>query len=97
MSITIFMTRKDFLKMCGILGIALPFQAALASCDDEPSIPFTGKVVIIGAGAGGLAAAYLLQQKGIDFIVLEASSTYGGRMRINTDLQIFQFRLEQNG
>jgi monoamine oxidase len=87
------MTRKDFLKMCGILGITLPFQAALASCDDEPSIPFTGKVVIIGAGAGGLAAAYLLQQKGIDFIVLEASSTYGGRMRINTDFADFPIPL----
>jgi monoamine oxidase len=79
--------------MCGILGIALPFQSSLISCSDVPEIPFTGKVMIIGAGAGGLAAAYLLQQKGIDFEILEASSSYGGRMKINTDFADFPIPL----
>lgn len=43
-------------------------------------IPFTGKVIIIGAGAAGLYAGYLLKTKGIDFEILEASATYGGRL-----------------
>ncbi|MCB0509594.1 MAG: FAD-dependent oxidoreductase, partial [Bacteroidetes bacterium] len=33
-----------------------------------------------GAGAAGLYAGYLLQAKGIDFTILEASNTHGGRL-----------------
>ena len=39
------------------------------------------KVIVVGAGAAGLTAAYLLTQKGIDVEILEASSIYGGRMK----------------
>lgn len=35
---------------------------------------------MIGAGAAGLYAGSLLKARGIDFTVLEASGTYGGRM-----------------
>lgn len=89
------MTRKEFIKMCGLLGIAVPFSSALSSCgsDDAPAGDFTGNVLIIGAGAGGLAAGYLLAQQGIDFQILEASSVYGGRMRINTDFADFPIPL----
>lgn len=37
-------------------------------------------VVIIGAGASGLYAAWLLTQKGVDFAVLEARAKTGGRI-----------------
>jgi len=46
-------------------------------------------VIIIGAGAGGLSSGYLLNQQGIDFQILEASSVYGGRMKINSDFADF--------
>ncbi len=42
---------------------------------------FTGRVIVIGAGAAGLAAAYFLERAGIDFTVFEAGSTVGGRMK----------------
>jgi monoamine oxidase len=89
------MTRKEFVKICGVLGIGLPMQTALVSCgSDEPAKPaFDGKVIIIGAGAGGLSAGYLLQQQGTDFEILEASSVYGGRMRVNTDFADFPIPL----
>jgi monoamine oxidase len=95
------MTRVEFIKMCGILGISIPFQSTLMSCgSDEPvdnidtnTTPFSGKVIIIGAGAGGLSAGYLLQQQGIDFEILEASSVYGGRMKIDTDFADFPIPL----
>jgi len=89
------MTRIEFIKMCGILGVSIPFQTVLTSSnkDDENNIEFSGKVIIIGAGAGGLSAGYLLQQQGIDFEILEASSIYGGRMRINTDFTDFPIPL----
>lgn len=81
--------------MCGILGISIPLQASLISCTKEDSSEntFSGKVIIIGAGAGGLSAGYLLQQQGIDFEILEASSIYGGRMRINTNFADFPIPL----
>lgn len=41
---------------------------------------FQGKVIIVGAGAAGLHAAYVLKSKGIDFQILEASANYGGRL-----------------
>lgn len=40
----------------------------------------SAKVLVIGAGIGGLAAAYWLCQRGYDVEVLEASSRPGGRM-----------------
>ncbi len=38
-------------------------------------------VVIIGAGLSGLACAYHLKKAGVDFTILEASSSVGGRVR----------------
>jgi monoamine oxidase len=89
------MTRKEFVKICGILGVGLPLQASVLSCNKDGGIDikFSGKVIIIGAGAGGLSAGYLLQQQGVDFEILEASSIYGGRMRINTDFADFPIPL----
>lgn len=89
------MTRKEFTKICGLFGIGLPFQSLLSSCekDDDISTPFSGKVIIIGAGAGGLSAGYFLNQQGTEFQILEASSIYGGRMRINKDFADFPIPL----
>lgn len=72
-------------------------QSVLSSCrekgnnNNEPT--FSGKVIIIGAGAGGLSAGYLLQQHGIAFEIVEASAVYGGRMRINTEFANFPIPL----
>jgi lysine-specific histone demethylase 1B len=41
---------------------------------------FQGKVLIIGAGAAGLFAGYILKSTGIEFQILEASPSYGGRL-----------------
>ncbi|MCB0515033.1 MAG: FAD-dependent oxidoreductase [Chitinophagales bacterium] len=89
------MNRKEFIKICGLFGIGLSFQNVLLSCnkDKNTSMPFSGKVIIIGAGAGGLSAAYFLKQQGTDFEILEASSAYGGRMKINTDFADFPIPL----
>ena len=77
------MTRKEFLKICGLFGISIPIPSMLTACNKEPLAPssFKGSVLIIGAGAAGMAAGYILAQKGIDFQIVEASTTYGGRMK----------------
>lgn len=80
--------------MCGILGVGLPLQASISSCGKEPNIiDSPTKVIIIGAGAGGLSAGYLLSQLGIDFQILEASSGHGGRMKRTIDFADFPIPL----
>ncbi len=79
------MNRRKFLKQTTLLsigGLLLP-SALLSSCRPDglfegPS--FQGKVLIIGAGAAGLYAGYILKSKGIDFQILEAAPNYGGRI-----------------
>ena len=42
------------------------------------------KVIIVGGGNAGLAAAYELHKAGIPYTVLEATNHYGGRLTTNT-------------
>ncbi|MEO1021965.1 MAG: NAD(P)/FAD-dependent oxidoreductase [Bacteroidota bacterium] len=86
------MTRKEFINLCGLLGISIPLQGTLTSCTQDENASesdFSGSVLIIGAGAAGLTAGYLLNQRGIDVRVLEASSVYGGRMKRTMDFVDF--------
>ena len=48
-------------------------------------------VVVVGAGAAGLTAGYRLWQRGVDFTIVEASRTHGGRMK--RDLRFADFPL----
>ncbi|MEM9849374.1 MAG: FAD-dependent oxidoreductase [Bacteroidota bacterium] len=86
------MTRKEFIQMCGVLGVGMPLSTTLGACSKMPLAP-SDKVLIIGAGAAGMSAAYLLRQANVNFEVLEASSTYGGRMKTNKDFADFPIPL----
>jgi monoamine oxidase len=88
------MTRKAFIKACGVLGIGFSQTTLLASCEDNNVSPkFSGSVLIIGAGVAGLSAAYLLEQQGISYQILEASATYGGRIKITNSFTDFPIPL----
>jgi lysine-specific histone demethylase 1B len=79
------MKRRNFLKnslFATAGGLFLP-SALLQSCRKNTlfeEVSYDGNVLIIGAGAAGLYAGYVLQSKGIDFQILEASGRYGGRL-----------------
>jgi monoamine oxidase len=79
------MERRHFIKqstLFSIGGLLIPSNF-LSSCRKEillEDINYGGKVIIIGAGAAGLYAGYILKSKGIDFEILEASNSIGGRM-----------------
>ncbi|MEM7539854.1 MAG: FAD-dependent oxidoreductase [Chloroflexota bacterium] len=88
------MNRRDFIKLCSVLGISIPFQPFINGWNiGGKSTRFSGSVIIIGAGAGGMASGYLLAQQGIDFQILEASPTYGGRMKRTTTFADFPIPL----
>lgn len=70
-------SRRNFLKQTAILSSGLIIgNHALANFH----LPKKPKVLIIGAGFSGLAAAYALYKKNIDFVILEARSRMGGRV-----------------
>lgn len=79
------MNRRTFIRQTGLATAGftlLPFW--LSSCKKEVlknRSGFSGKVLIVGAGVSGLYAASLLEQYGIPYEILEASSNYGGRIR----------------
>jgi len=79
------MDRRHFIKQTTLLsmgGLLIP-SSFLSSCRKDilfEEISYGGKVLIIGAGAAGLYAGYVLKSKGINFQILEASSQYGGRL-----------------
>ena len=90
------MNRRAFVQACAALGGSLPFFNLLgcASEGDEGlywdfDVAFEGKVVIIGAGAAGLAAGYMLDRYGIAFEILEAAQEIGGRVRRASDFVDF--------
>jgi monoamine oxidase len=88
------MNRREFIKMCGLVGLSLPLSSVMAACGSaDRQANDTEPVIIIGAGAAGLSAGYLLQQKGIAFQILEATSNYGGRMKRTTEFANFPIPL----
>ncbi len=66
----------------------LPKETAL-----QKTYNYNGKVIIVGAGAAGLAAAKVLEENNIDYKILEASDRYGGRLKKNTTLADFPIDL----
>ncbi|MCA9837288.1 MAG: FAD-dependent oxidoreductase [Trueperaceae bacterium] len=86
------MTKREFLKLCGILGLSFPLQSVLSQ-SDKSEASFSGEVIIIGAGAAGLSAGYLLAQRGIKFRILEASSNFGGRLKRTLEFADFPIPL----
>ncbi|MEM9862451.1 MAG: FAD-dependent oxidoreductase [Myxococcota bacterium] len=81
--------RRGMLKALAALGLG-PF----AGCGNgRGTLPTGAKVAVLGAGAGGLSAGYMLAQRGVDFEIFEASSTYGGRMKRTTEFVDFPIPL----
>jgi len=62
----------------------LPEETAL-----HKTYNYEGKVIIVGAGASGLAAAKVLERNDIDYVILEATDRYGGRLKKDTTLADF--------
>lgn len=83
------MKRREFIEnsFLAYLGLAIS-PTLLSSCRKETLLPdsdFSGKVIIVGAGAAGLYAGYILKSRGIDFTIIEASDKTGGRMGKRSD------------
>lgn len=78
-------------KNLNLVLIILALALSLIACVGKNMN--TEKVIIIGAGPAGMTAGYLLAQQGIDFQILEASSTHGGRIKHTTTFTDFPISL----
>lgn len=84
------LTRRRFLEMVGIAGgtmavhetmVALGWAGRAQAFQGVPDVPQGNgqRVLVLGAGVGGLTTAYELSQKGYRVTVLEAADRSGGR------------------
>lgn len=76
------MQRKDFLKLSALGLASIPFASFAQNKSADK------KVLIIGAGMAGAAAAKTLKDAGIEVVVIEARNRIGGRMHTDTSLGI---------
>jgi monoamine oxidase len=77
-------TRREFTVGAGALAATL----AVAGCGRPQRPASRGRVVVIGAGMAGLAAARHLADAGVDVTVLEARDRIGGRMWTDSSLGV---------
>ncbi|MDB2539193.1 FAD-dependent oxidoreductase [Flavobacteriales bacterium] len=79
-----FFSFTSCLKWAARADKKLPDETAL-----HKTYHYSGKVIIIGAGASGLAAAKVLEKNNVNYKVLEATNRYGGRLKKDTILADF--------
>src|SRR3954464_15205109 len=73
------MSRRDLLSASAALAMASGWRGAGAA-----PLPRDADIVVIGAGAAGIAAARRIQAAGRKVIVLEAAGQIGGRCATDT-------------
>src|ERR1700723_2378821 len=83
------MTRRDFLSASAALALAPAFGARAWAAP----LPREADIVVIGAGAAGIAAARRIQAANRKVIVVEAAGQIGGRCL--TDTKTFELPFDR--
>ena len=80
-----YMKRRKAIRNIGLgISAGLTLPTWLSACKEEdpgPEIKYDGTIAVIGAGAAGLYVADILQTKGLNVVLYEASNRVGGRVQ----------------
>ncbi len=97
-------SRRRFIQHSAMMAVAATPMASLfadqasAAIGSAPALSSSNPVVIVGAGAAGMAAAYTLRKSRIPFVLYEGSNRIGGRIftssKFNTDNQFIELGAE---
>lgn len=90
------MTREEFIKKSTLMSLGISIlPSLLSSCEKEDDFKanFTGDLLIIGAGSAGMMAAYNFARHNPNFKILEASSSFGGRVKKSQNFADFPIDL----
>src|SRR6204780_1392393 len=77
-------TRRDFLSASAALALTPAFTPVLGTGAQGAPLPREADIVVIGAGAAGIAAARRIQAANRKVIVVEAAAQIGGRCLTDT-------------
>jgi len=86
----LYSTRRDFLRATATAALIGPFASRAFAA---PPLPRDADVVVIGAGAAGIAAARRIADAGRRVVVVEAASRIGGRC--HTDRTTFDMPFDR--
>jgi monoamine oxidase len=87
--------RRKLLKLSAAASVALMASGPVAAARRGFGARGDARIVIVGAGLGGLACAYELKKRGVCATVYEASERLGGRCHSNTSA--FPGQVVENG
>ena len=72
--------RREFIRNAAIAGLGTSILGNDVLSQGEPQKRVSKKIIVAGAGIGGLCCAYELMKKGHDVVILEASGRHGGHV-----------------
>ena len=101
MTINLFAMNKSasFVSVSVLLLLVIAASVMACTKSKEPTpcvneeVKFEGHVIVVGAGASGLAAAKRLEEEGVSFQILEASDRLCGRVQKNEGFADFPIDL----
>lgn len=84
------MLRRKFIKDAALSISYMMFLSSIVGCKEKEMLQINTnkKILIIGAGIAGLAAAKYFKERGVEVVLIEAQEKVGGRLRTDRSVGV---------